>query len=74
MSFNIRSASITEDVNFSYCFLSLEDLDVKLEKANQAAIVTRLTRGQMISGFQILQTASLTCLQQGIKIRKCIGV
>jgi len=51
MSFNIRSTSITEDVNFSYCFLSLEDLNVKLEKANQAAIVTRLTRGQMISGF-----------------------
>ena len=71
MSFNVRSASITEDVNFSYCFLSLEDLNVKLEKANQAAIVTRLNRGQMIS---FLKTASLTCLQQGIKIRKCIGV
>lgn len=37
------SASISEDVSLLYCFLPFEDLNVKLEKANEAAIVTMLT-------------------------------
>lgn len=37
------SASISEDVNLLYCFLPVEDLNVKLEKANQAATGTGLT-------------------------------
>lgn len=63
------SASISEDVSLSYCLLPFEDLNVKLEKANQAAIVTRLTT--LGPGYfcvlNLLKTACLICLWQGIK-------
>lgn len=38
----------------SHFFFPFEDLNVKLEKATQAAAVTRLTRRQVISRFLIL--------------------